>query len=349
MTFFTTDNSGDLVESCKDLISQRRKGENLPESIYSAAVRAGREAQGKSLEERRNIFTERFNTAVMQEVAHNRRWSATNQTIKEFTDVALQAMSEVAQAAGSFEDVADDKGSPLSAEDRARLNKRKVKEGAEGAGSFEDVADDEGSPLEAEDRARLEKRKVKEGAEGAGSFEDVADDEGSPLSAEDRKRLLLRKVKENLANFGKKKAKQWPEDKDGDGKINEQEDTGTDKDIEDVEQDERRVSVKAQTVRDIDSVPVPKTHSFVKESWTVILEAEALDVGAQHILAAKLAEDENITEATAACPTDRSPFRVIVAGQTEREAIENLLSALENSESGLGEDNVKLAHRTLEK
>lgn len=316
-SFFTQSYEGDLVESVKDIMSQRKVGAHLPEFIYNEAVKAGKEAVGKSLEERRDIFTKSFNYAVIQEAAHNRRFQAENNTILDFSAVAVEAMNEAAESAGSFEAVADDPGSPLSAEDRARLNKRKVKEGAESAGSFEDVADDPGSPLSAEQRARLNKRKVREAA------------------------------MDNLANFGDKKAKKFPDDKDGDGKVNEAADTtGTDKDVEDVDQDDRPVSVKVKTVREIDTVPVSKTHSFVNESWTIIVEAEELEIGEQHLLASRLREDKNITEAAAACPSDRSPFRVIVAGDSERDAIENLLSAFENAGSKLKEENVRLAHRT---
>lgn len=169
------------------------------------------------------------------------------------------------------------------------------------------MADDPGSPLSAEDRARLNKRKVKEGTESAGSFEDVADDPGSPLSAEQRARLNKRKVREaamdNLTNFGDKKTKKFPDDKDGDGKVNETADTtGTDKDVEDVDQDDHPVSVKVKTVREIDTVPVSKTHSFVNESWTIIVEAEELEIGEQHLLASRLPRGQEHHRSSSSLP-----------------------------------------------
>ncbi len=388
MAFFTQDQPKDLVESVSNILSQRVAGANLPDVVREAAVEAGKASYGKSLEERRQIMHHYFNSSAATAQVENQGFRPSNATVKDFNEVACDALNqcEGAEGAGSFEDVADDAGSPLSAEDRARLNKRKTNEGAEGAGSFEDVADDEGSPLSAEDRARLNKRKTNEGAESAGSFEDVADDEGSPLTAEDRARLNKRKVKEsmfqdavanleNLDNFGTKK-KTFPPDKDGDGKTNEavlelaqeyldtwteevtdevldaaiemaEEDTsGTDKPAEDAEQDERRVSVKAKTMRDIDDVPVSQTHSFVNESWTMLVDASYLSMGEQHILAGKLVEQDEVTEASACCPTNRQPFTATVEAGSEIEAIENLVSAFENAGSTLGAEEVLVAHRT---
>ncbi len=379
MTFFTQDEIPSLIESVSGIMAQRQAGMNLPEMVREAAIEAGKACVGKGLEERRHIMHNFFNASSAQAQAKENSFRPTNETVLQFNEVAINSLNhhEAALAAGSFEDVADDPGSPLTDEDRARLNKRKTNEDAEGAGSFEDVAKSKGSPLQSDQKALLNKRKVKEGAEGAGSFEDVADDEGSPLSAEDRARLQKRKVREaavshieNLSNFGDKKAKKFPDDKDGDGKVdeakgkfpdflkkngkdededgkvNEEDSTGTDKEVEDVDADERKVSVKAKTVRDIDSVPVSKTHSFVSESWTILVNVEGLELGQQHLLAAKLAAEDDISEACASCPSNQSPFSVTVKGDTEIEAVENLVSAFENIGSQFTEDNVLVAHRT---
>ncbi len=384
MTLFTQDQPKDLVESVSNILAQRVPGENLPVAVREAAVEAGIASYGKSLEERRQIMHQYFNSSSVTAQAEEASFRPTNATVKDFNEVAINALNqcEGAESAGSFEDVAKDAGSPLSAEDRARLNKRKTNEDHESAGSFSDVADDEGSPLSAEDRARLNKRKNNEEAESAGSFEDVANSDGSPLGPEQRKDLQKRKVREavvanleNLANFGNKK-KTFPPDKDGDGKTNEdvlalaqeyldtwsgevteeildyclelaeEETSGTDKPIEDDEQDERRVSVKAKTVRDIDDVPVSKTHSFVNESWTLLVDASYLSMGEQHILAGKLVEQDEVTEASACCPTNRQPFTATVEARSEIEAIENLVSAFENAGSTLGAEEVLVAHRT---
>ncbi len=378
MTFFTQDEIPSLVEAANSIMAQRVAGSNLPDMVREAAIEAGKACVGKGLEERRHIMHNFFNASSAQAQAKETAFRPTNETVLQFNEVATNAINhyEAALAAGSFEDVSKDPGSPLSAEDRARLNKRKTNEDAEGAGSFEDVAKSKGSPLQSDQVSKLNKRKTNEDAEGAGSFEDVADDEGSPLSAEDRVRLQKRKVREaamthieNLANFGDKK-KKFPDDKDGDGKVdeakgkfpdflkkngkdededgkvNEADTSGTDKPVEDAEQDERRVSVKAKTVREIDSVPVPTTHSFVNESWTILVNVENLEIGSQHILAARLAEQDDISEACASCPSNRSPFSVTVKGTTEVEAIENLVSALENVGSPLDAESVLVAHRT---
>ncbi len=354
MTFFTQDENRSLVESVNSVIAQRVAGSNLPQSVREAAIEAGKASVGKGLEERRQIMHHYFNSSSAEAQVSDKAFRPTNETVLQFNEVATNAINqyEAALAAGSFEDVADDPGSPLSAEDRARLNKRKNNEEAESAGSFEDVAKSKGSPLQSDQVSDLNKRKTNEDAEGAGSFEDVADDEGSPLSAEDRARLQKRKVREaamahieNLSNFGDK-AKKFPKDKDGDGKVNEADTSGTDKPVEDAEQDERRVSVKAKTVREIDNVPVPTTHSFVSESWTILVNAESLDLGQQHILAGRLVEVDDVTEACASCPSNRSPFSVTVKGTTEVEAVENLVSALENAGSQLDAESVLVAHRT---
>jgi len=463
MTFFTQDENKNLVEAVSGILAQRVAGMNLPEMVREAAIEAGQASVGKSLEERRQIMHHFFNSSSAQAQVSDKAFRPTNETVRDFNEVAMNSLNqhEAAESAGSFEDVADDPGSPLSAEDRARLNKRKVREEAESAGSFEDVADDAGSPLSAEDRARLNKRKVRESAlaeartltdrgrgssgdgaqpawifniaftdrqdfrknarkfetalqkalptggsefweveadgssqvvrirvdtdvkrpkaaqrlkkiiatvqeqivceaaQAAGSFEDVADDAGSPLSAEDRARLNKRKVKEelrqaaasyleNLANFGDKK-KKFPPDKDGDGKVNEQDTSGTDKEVEDVEANEREVSVKAKTVRQIDTVPVSATHSFVKESWTVLVNTDELTIGEQHLLAGNLVEEDEVIEASAGCPTNRQPFTATVSGRSEVEAIENLVCALENVGSQLNAEHVLVAHRTPSK
>ncbi len=398
MTFFTVDESKSLIEAASQIMSERKAGANLPKTVHAAAVEAGKATAGKSLEERSQILHHFFNKSVVDAQVEDKAFRPTNETVFQFNEVAMLSR-EQQMSAGSFDAVADDEGSPLSAEDRARINKRKMREGAEGAGSFEDVSDDEGSPLSAEDRARLKKRKVREGAEGAGSFEDVSDDEGSPLTPEQRSDIKKRKMREdaiaaieNLANFGGKqkkfppdkdkdgkvnerlknnrnnddededkdgkvdeqgnlanfggKQKKFPPDKDKDGKVNEQETTGTEKEAEDTEQDERRVSVKAQTVRDIDDVPVSQTHSFVKESWTILVDTSGIELGEQHILAGNLANQEKIVEACASCPSDRSPFSVTVNGASETEAIENLVSALENIGSRLSAEQVLVAHQT---
>ncbi len=354
MTFFTQDEIPSLVESVNSIMAQRIAGSNLPDTVREAAIEAGRESVGKGLEERRQLMHHFFNTSSAAAQVQNKTFRPTNETVLEFNEVAINSLAqhEAALAAGSFEDIADDPGSPLSAEDRARLNKRKTNEDAESAGSFEDVAKSKGSPLQSDQTAMLNKRKVKEGAESAGSFEDVADDEGSPLSAEDRARLQKRKVREsavahleNLANFGGKK-KTFPPDKDKDGKVNEEDTSGTDKPVADVENDERRVSVKVKTVRDIETIPVPTTHSFVNESWTILVNVESLELGQQHLLAGRLVEQDDISEACASCPSNRSPFSVTVKGSTEVEAIENLVSAFENVGSSLGDEEVLVAHRT---
>jgi len=354
MTFFTQDEIPSLVEAANSIMAQRVAGSNLPDMVREAAIEAGKACVGKGLEERRHIMHNFFNASSAQAQAKETAFRPTNETVLQFNEVATNAINhyEAALAAGSFEDVSKDPGSPLSAEDRARLNKRKTNEDAESAGSFEDVAKSKGSPLQSDQVSKLNKRKTNEDAEGAGSFEDVADDEGSPLSAEDRARLQKRKVREaamthieNLANFGDKK-KKFPDDKDGDGKVNEADTSGTDKPVEDAEQDERRVSVKAKTVREIDSVPVPTTHSFVNESWTILMNVESLDLGQQHLLAGRLVEQDDISEACASCPSNRSPFSVTVKGSTEVEAIENLVSAFENVGSSLGDEEVLVAHRT---
>ena len=362
MTFFTQDENKNLVESVAGIMAQRVAGSRLPEMVREAAVEAGKASVGKSLEERSKIMHRYFNTSSAQAQVEDRAFMPTNATVKDFNEVAVETLNqcEAAESAGSFEDVAKADGSPLSAEDRARLNKRKTNEDAEGAGSFEDVAKSKGSPLQSDQKALLNKRKTNEDAESAGSFEDVADDEGSPLSAEDRARLNKRKVKEelraaagayleNLSNFGDKKAKKFPPDKDGDGKVNEEDSTGTDSELEDVDADERQVSVKAKTVRDIDTVPVSSTHSFVNESWTILVNTDELSIGEQHLLAGKLAEQDEITEASAGCPTNRQPFTATVKGETEVEAIENLVSALENIDSPLSAANILVAHRTPSK
>jgi len=361
MTFFTQDMPEDLVEAVSGIMAQRVAGATLPKLVREAAIKAGKACVGKSLEERSQIMHRYFNSSSVDAQTCDGAFMPTNATVSGFNEVAMNALSqyEAAESAGSFEDVADDPGSPLSAEDRARLNKRKVREEAESAGSFEDVAKSKGSPLQSDQVSKLNKRKTNEDHESAGSFSDVADDEGSPLTAEDRARLNKRKVKEqlraatadyleNLANFGNKKRK-FPADKDGDGKVNEEDSTGTDKPLEDTEEDERRVSVKAKTVREIDDVPVSKTHSFVNETWTVLVNTESLSIGEQHLLAGKLVEQDEITEATASCPTNRQPFTVTVEGGTEIEAIENFVSALENIGSPLTAENVLVAHRTPSK
>lgn len=399
MTFFTQDENRSLVEAVSGVMAKRVAGSNLPEKVRAAAVEAGKASVGKGLEERRQLMHHFFNKATVQAQVEDRAFRPTNETVNQFNEVAINSLNqhEAALAAGSFEDVADDPGSPLSAEDRARLNKRKTNEDAESAGSFEDVAKSKGSPLMPDQTALLNKRKVREGAEGAGSFEDVADDPGSPLSAEDRARLNKRKVRESAVetisrlaerggSFGGKRAEKFDVDdaekarlikkkpgsaaaqeaekniekdvldKQRTGReieaqyVPEQDDTtGTDKDAEDTEQDERRVSVKAQTVRDIDDVPVSKTHSFVKESWTVLVNTADMTVGEQHLLAGKLAAHDGISEACASCATNRQPFVVTVKAETETEAIENLVSALENVGSRLDAENVLVAHRTPEK
>ena len=379
MTLFTQDESKNLVESVTNIMADRVAGVSLPKMVREAAIEAGKAAVGRSLEERSQIMHQYFNSSSIDAQAADPTFLPTNATVSGFNEVATNALAhyEAAQAAGSFEDVADDPGSPLSAEDVARLNKRKNEE-AESAGSFEDVAKSKGSPLQSDQVSKLNKRKTNEDHESAGSFSDVADDEGSPLSAEDRARLNKRKVKEelraaaagfleNIDNFGDKK-KKFPDDKDGDGKVdeakgkfpdflkkkngkdedevNEEDTSGTDKPIEDAEQDERRVSVKTKTVRDIENVPVSQTHSFVKESWTLLVNAEGLSMGEQHLLAGKLVEEDDITEASASCPTNRQPFTATVSGGTEIQAIENFVSALENIGSQLDAESVLVAHRT---
>jgi len=324
MTFFTQDENKNLVESVAGIMAQRVAGATLPEIVREAAITAGKASVGKSLEERSRIMHRYFNTSSAEAQVEDRAFMPTNATVKDFNEVAVETLNqcEAAESAGSFEDVAKADGSPLSAEDRTRLNKRKTNEDAESAGSFEDVADDEGSPLSAEDRARLNKRKVKESLrDAAASFI------------------------ENLANFGDKK-KKFPADKDGDGKVNEEDSTGTDSELEDVDAKERQVSVKAKTVREIDTVPVSSTHSFVNESWTVLVNTDELSIGEQHLLAGKLVEQEEVTEASAGCPTNRQPFTVTVRGGSEFEAIENLVSALENIDSPLSATNILVAHRT---
>ena len=216
MTLFTQDENKKLVESVAGIMAQRVAGATLPEMVREAAVEAGKASVGKSLEERSKIMHRYFNTSSAEAQVADRAFMPTNRTVNDFNEVAVATRNqcEAAEAAGSFEDVAKADGSPLSAEDRARLNKRKTNEDAESAGSFEDVADDEGSPLSEEDRARLNKRKVKE-------------------------ELRARSVAylENLSNFGDKK-KKFPPDKDGDGKVNEEDSTGTDSELEDVDADE---------------------------------------------------------------------------------------------------------------
>jgi len=368
MAFFTQDENKNVVDVVSKIMEQRVAGANLPENVREAAVEAGKACLGKSLEERRQILHHFFNTAIVSEQGQDRAFRPTNETVTQFNEVA-RATVEAQMAAGSFDDVASSEGSPLEGEDKARISKRKVKEGAESAGSFEDVAKSEGSPLESEDKKRLNLRK--EDAESAGSFEDVAKSEGSPLESEDQKRLKLRKeglmkqAVENLANFGDKKRK-FPNDKDGDGKVDEakgkfpdflkkkdDEDmdeatdtTGTEKEADDKDMKGPSVTTRATTVRKIDTVPVSDTHSFVKESWTVLVDCDSIGLGEQHILAGNLVTQDNISEACAGCPTTRQPFSVTVKGASEAEAIENLASALENVGSKLTSESVLVAHRT---
>lgn len=387
MSFFTQNVEGDLVNSVRTLMEQRKPGEFLPKVIYRAAVLAGAEARGKSLEERRVIFTAGFNTSVMEEVSRNRRFMATNQTIMDFNEVATKflSMSEDAEGAGSFEDVADDEGSPLEADDRGRLDQRKVQEDADEDDDSKDDDEDEDDDDMKEDaslsaqgtgvrvtsrepylaakraaaakkaaaaKAAAEKPAVKEDAEGAGSWEDVADDEGSPMSNEDRQRLELRKEafkrlgeQGSLSNFGGKQAKPFTK-KSAKKAVKEEDTTGTDNESEDIESDERTVSTQPETVRDIDNVPVSQTHSFANESWTMLVDPAGMSIGEQHLLAGKLAESKRITEARASCATDKSPFRVVVRAKNETEAVQRLVSAFEKAGSKLTEDNILVAHRT---
>ncbi len=336
MAFFTQDENKNVVDVVSKIMEQRVAGANLPENVREAAVEAGKACLGKSLEERRQILHHFFNTAIVSEQGQDRAFRPTNETVTQFNEVA-RATVEAQMAAGSFDDVASSEGSPLEGEDKARISKRKVKEGAESAGSFEDVAKSEGSPLESEDQKRLKLRK-----------------EG-----------LMKQAVENLANFGDKKRK-FPNDKDGDGKVDEakgkfpdflkkkdDEDmdeatdtTGTEKEADDKDMKGPSVTTRATTVRKIDTVPVSDTHSFVKESWTVLVDCDSIGLGEQHILAGNLVTQDNISEACAGCPTTRQPFSVTVKGASEAEAIENLASALENVGSKLTSESVLVAHRT---
>lgn len=377
MTFFTQDENKNVVDAVSQIMEQRVAGENLPENVREAAVEAGKACLGKSLEERRQILHHFFNTAIVAEQGQDRAFRPTNETVSQFNEVARATVAEAQMAAGSFDDVAKSEGSPLEGEDKARINKRKVKEeaGQMAAGSFDAVAGSEGSPLESEDKKRLNLRK--EAAESAGSFEDVAKSDGSPLESEDKKRLetrkegLMKQAVENLANFGDKK-KKFPNDKDGDGKVDEakgkfpdflkkngkdedeegkvdeaMDTTGTEKEADAKDMRGPSVTTRATTVRQIDDVPVSDTHSFVKESWTVLVDCDDIGLGEQHILAGNLIGQDNISEACAGCPTTRQPFRVTVKGTSEAEAIENLASALENVGSKLTSESILVAHRTL--
>ena len=336
MAFFTQDENKNVVNAVSKIMEQRVAGQNLPEDVRDAAVEAGKACLGKSLEERRQILHHFFNTAIVIEQAQDRAFRPTNETVLQFNEVA-RATVEAQMAAGSFDDVASSEGSPLEGEDKSRINKRKVKEDAESAGSFEDVAKSAGSPLESEDQKRLKLRK-----------------EG-----------LMRQAVENLANFGDKK-KKFPNDKDGDGKVDEakgkfpdflkkkddedmdeaMDTTGTEKEADEKDMKGPSVTTRATTVRKIDTVPVSDTHSFVKESWTVLVDCDSIGLGEQHILAGNLVTQDNISEACAGCPTTRQPFSVTVSGSSEAEAIENLASALENVGSKLTSESVLVAHRT---
>ena len=317
MAFFTQDENKNVVNAVSKIMEQRVAGQNLPEDVREAAVEAGKACLGKSLEERRQILHHFFNTAIVIEQAQDRAFRPTNETVLQFNEVA-RATVEAQMAAGSFDDVASSEGSPLEGEDKARISKRKVKEDAESAGSFEDVAKSEGSPLESEDQKRLKLRK-----------------EG-----------LMRQAVENLANFGDKKRK-FPNDKDGDGKVDEAMDTtGTEKEADEKDMKGPSVTTRATTVRKIDTVPVSDTHSFVKESWTVLVDCDSIGLGEQHILAGNLVTQDNISEACAGCPTNKQPFSVTVKGSSEAEAIENLAAALENVGSKLTSESVLVAHRT---
>ncbi len=394
MAFFTQDENKNVVAAASKIMEQRVTGQNLPEKVREAAVEAGKACLGKSLEERRQILHHFFNTSIVQEQAKDRAFRPTNETVSQFNEVAIGTHNEAQMAAGSFDDVASSEGSPLEGEDKARISKRKVKESHMAAGSFDDVAKSAGSPLESEDKKKLEVRK--EAHMAAGSFDDVAKSEGSPLESEDKKKLetrkegLMRQAVENLANFGTKK-KKFPDDKDGDGKVDEakgkfpdflkkkngkddeemdeakgkfpdflkkngkddddemdeaMDTTGTDKAADDKDMEGPAVTTKATTVRKIDTVPVPDTHSFVKESWTVLVDTSEIGLGEQHILAGNLVGQDNIAEACAGCPTNKQPFSVTVSGSSEAEAIENLASALENVGSKLTSESVLVAHRT---
>lgn len=338
MAFFTQDENKNVVDAVSKIMEQRVAGANLPENVREAAVEAGKACLGKSLEERRQILHHFFNSAIVLEQGQDRAFRPTNETVTQFNEVA-RATVEAQMAAGSFDDVASSEGSPLEGEDKARISKRKVKEDAESAGSFEDVAKSEGSPLESEDQKRLKLRK-----------------EG-----------LMRQAVENLANFGDKKRK-FPNDKDGDGKVDEakgkfpdflkkkddedmdeaMDTTGTEKEADEKDMKGPSVTTRATTVRKIDTVPVSDTHSFVKESWTVLVDCDSIGLGEQHILAGNLVTQDNISEACAGCPTTRppQPFSVTVKGASEAEAIENLASALENVGSKLTSESVLVAHRT---
>ncbi len=276
-------------------------------------------------------------------------------------------------AAGSFDAVAGSEGSPLESEDKKKLEVRK--EAHMAAGSFDDVAASEGSPLEKEDQNKLNTRKealMRQAVENLANFGDKA----KKFPDDKDKDGKVDEAKGKFPDFLKKNGK---DDDDDDSKneqilavaeqllsswtgpisnavmdeaivqatrMVEEDTTGTEKPADDKDMTGPSVTTKATTVRQIDDVPVSDTHSFVKESWTVLVDTNDIGLGEQHILAGNLVAQDDIFEACAGCPTNREPFSVRVKASSEAEAIENLASALENVGSRLSAEEVLVAHQT---